>query len=125
MLGAVAIIGGFLITMMKGGAFAQGQTVTLNDARNTVQAIEKEVRSAESLVWCAPAGSCLRDRHREPVGTQPKTVKYTHTGTDLQRAVFDARNQHVGHSPDGRRTRQQRRRANRSSTATPTARCCT
>jgi hypothetical protein len=88
MLGAVVVIGGFLITMMRGGAFAQGQTVTLNDARNTVQSIEKEVRAADSLVWCSPAGSCLQIDTQSPSG-EPKTVRYTHSGTDLQRATFD------------------------------------
>ncbi len=88
MLGAAAVIGGFLISMMKGGAFAQGQTVTLNDARNTVQVMEKEVRAAESLVWCAPAGSCLQIDTQSPSG-DPKTVKYTHTGSDLQRSQYD------------------------------------
>jgi type II secretory pathway pseudopilin PulG len=88
MLGAVTVIGGFLISMLRGGAFAQGQTVTLNDARNTVQSIEKEVRAADSLVWCSPAGSCLQIDTQSPSG-DPKTVKYTHSGTDLQRAMFD------------------------------------
>jgi type II secretory pathway pseudopilin PulG len=88
MLGAVTVIGGFLISMMKGGAFAQGQSLTLNDARNTMQSIEKEVRAADSLVWCAPAGSCLQIDTQSPSG-DPKTVRYTHTGTDLQRALFN------------------------------------
>jgi hypothetical protein len=87
-LGALGVICGFLISMYKGGAFAQGQTFTLNDARNTVIAIEKEVRSAESLVWCAPAGSCLEIEAISPTGDQ-QTVKYTHTGTDLERSVYD------------------------------------
>lgn len=88
MVGAVAIIGGFLVSMLNSGAFAQGQSATLDNARNTVQAIEKEVRAAESLVWCSPAGSCLQIDTQSPSGA-PKTVKYTHSGTDLQRAVFD------------------------------------
>ena len=87
-LGAMTLVGGFLVSMYNGGAFAQGQTFTLNDARNTVIAIEKEVRAAESLVWCSPAGSCLEVDTMTPTGVQ-QTVKYTHTGTDLQRAVYD------------------------------------
>lgn len=89
MLGAIVTIGGFLITMLKGGAFAQGQSVTLNDARTTVMSIEKEIRAADSLVWCAPAGSCLQVDTMDTEG-QARTVKYTHTGTELQRSLFDA-----------------------------------
>jgi hypothetical protein len=88
LLGALTVVCGFLISMYKGGAFAQGQTFTLNDARNTVIGIEKEVRSAESLVWCSPAGSCLEIDTMSPTGLE-QTVKYTHSGTDLQRAVYD------------------------------------
>jgi hypothetical protein len=88
-LGAFGLIGGFIISMMNGGAFAQGQSVTLDDARNTMQTMEKEVRAADSLVWCAPAGSCLQIDTQSPSGA-PKTVKYTHSGTDLQRAMYDS-----------------------------------
>jgi hypothetical protein len=83
----LAMIGTFLISAMNNSAFAQGQSATLNDVRNAMQQIEKEVRGADDLVWCSPAGSCLQ------VGAQTvsggfRTVRYTHAGTDLKREIF-------------------------------------
>ena len=85
---ALAMVAGFLISAYNGSVFAHGQSDTLNDVRNVMQQIEKEVRGADSLIWCTPAGSCLQ------VGAQTadggfRTVRYTHVGTELRREIFD------------------------------------
>lgn len=85
---ALAMVAGFLISAFNGSVFAHGQSDTLNDVRNAMQQIEKEVRGADSLVWCTPAASCLQ------VGAQTadggfRTVRYTHVGTELQREIFN------------------------------------
>jgi type II secretory pathway pseudopilin PulG len=85
---AVAAIGAFIYSASTGSIFAQGQSATINDVRNTMQQIEKEVRGADALEWCAPAGSCLEVGAQTPDGAF-RTVRYTHTGTVLQRAIFD------------------------------------
>lgn len=88
LLMATATIGGFLISVSNGSVFAHGQSATLNNVRNTMQQIEKEVRGADSLVWCAPSGSCLQVGAQTALGGF-RTVRYTHAGTELRREVFD------------------------------------
>jgi type II secretory pathway component PulJ len=85
----------FLVNSMNTSIFTQGQSETINNVRNAVQRIEKEVRGADSISWapagpCSghPAGACL------VVGAQTPnanfiTVRYTHVGSELQRAVFN------------------------------------
>jgi type II secretory pathway pseudopilin PulG len=84
----VSAIGGFLISASNSSVITQGHSATLNDVRNAMQQIEKEVRGADALSWCAPAGSCLQVGAQTPVGGF-RTVRYTHSGTVLQRALFD------------------------------------
>jgi hypothetical protein len=85
---AAAMIAGFLVSATNGSIFAHGQSQTLNDVRNAMQQIEKEVRGAESLVWCSPAGSCLEVAAQTADGGF-RTVRYTHTANELRRAIFD------------------------------------
>jgi type II secretory pathway pseudopilin PulG len=92
-LGAVVIllVGNFLTSSMKTGAFTEGQSATINDARNAMQTIEKEIRGADSITWpntCSPVGNCL------VVGAQTvsggfRTVRYGYTSSALTREIFD------------------------------------
>lgn len=95
-LAVVSLVGGialtflaiFLVNALETGIFTEGQVNTINDARNALQRIEKEIRGADSIVWCTPTGSCLQ------VGAQKvdggfRTVRYRHNGTTLQRQELD------------------------------------
>ncbi len=84
----------FLVNSMNAGIFTQGQSETINDVRNAVQKIEKEVRGADSITWAPQgactghaAGACLAVGAQTP-NAQFMTVRYTHVGTELRRAVF-------------------------------------
>jgi len=92
----VVILGIFLVNSLRTGAFTQGQSETINNVRNAVQQIEKEVRGADSLSW-APSGACSAYTAGRcvTVGAQSpsgvfKTVRYTHIATQLRREVFDS-----------------------------------
>jgi hypothetical protein len=85
---ALALLASFVVHVLQSGAFTEGQSATLNDARNALQKIEKEVRGADSINWCAPAGSCLEVGAQTPIASF-RTVRYTHTGTELRREVYD------------------------------------
>jgi prepilin-type N-terminal cleavage/methylation domain-containing protein len=95
MLLALTMVGGFLIGSLRGGAFASGQSATLNNARNTMQLIEKEIRGADAITW-APAtpcnaytaGKCIVVGAQNAAGGF-RTVRYTLDGTDLNRALFN------------------------------------
>jgi hypothetical protein len=85
----LVFLAGFLINTFKTGIFTEGQATTINDARNAMLAMEKELRGADSITWCTPTGSCLE------IGAQTaqggfRTVRYRHTGTELQRQQYDA-----------------------------------
>lgn len=85
---ALTFLSVFLVNSFETGIFAEGQVATINDARNALQRIEKELRGADSITWCTPTGSCLQ------VGAQTaqggfRTVRYRHTATELQRELFD------------------------------------
>ncbi len=95
-LAVVSLVGGialtfmaiFMVNALETGIFTEGQVNTINDARNAMQRIEKEIRGADSITWCTPTGGCLE------VGAQKadggfRTVRYRHVGTELQRQEFD------------------------------------
>lgn len=82
-------MGSFILSAMTAGAFTQGQSATLNDARNVVQRIEKESRGANAIDWCEPVGSCLEIDTQTPSGDF-KLVRYSHTDGQLHRQEFDA-----------------------------------
>jgi type II secretory pathway component PulJ len=91
----LTIMAFFLVSSMKTGAFTQGQSETINNVRNAVQRIEKEVRGADSLVWapnedCSAyaAGTCVTVGAQN-VDTGFRTVRYTHSGTELRRELYD------------------------------------
>jgi type II secretory pathway component PulJ len=97
LLGSVLLIamGGFLMSTMRAGSFTQGQSATLNDVRNAMQQVEKEVRGAESINWDCGAGyttgECLIVGAQTPT-SEFRTVRYAKVGTELQRSVFDSAN---------------------------------
>lgn len=78
----------FMVNALETGIFTEGQAATINDARNAMQRIEKEVRGADSIKWCAPAGGCLEVGAQTPDGGF-RTVRYQLVGTELQRQEFD------------------------------------
>ena len=80
-------LGTFAMGSFKTGAFTEGQAATMNDVRVVMHQIEKETRSADSISWCDPAGSCIQVGAQRPSGGF-KTVRYTHTGTELVREEF-------------------------------------
>lgn len=84
----LGLAGTLLVGVQRTGLFTQGQVTTLNDARNAAQAITKQVRSAEEIVWCATDGSCLRVRSETPTGNI-ETVRYTYSSSALWREVYD------------------------------------
>jgi hypothetical protein len=86
--GAFAMIGTFLMNAFTGTVFTQGQAATLDDVRIVMQQIEKEVRGADSLEFCSPSGSCLKV-DAQSVSGGFHSVRYTHTGTELRRELFD------------------------------------
>jgi len=91
LIGAVvlAMATALLIVTYRTGSFTQGQGFTLNDGRNAIQQIEKDIRAAGDVRWCAPAGSCLEvDAQTAAGGFQ--AVRYTHVDTDLRRELFDS-----------------------------------
>lgn len=95
-LSVTALVGGialtflaiFMVNSLKTGIFTEGQVSTINDARNVMQGIEKDVRGAEQIIWCAPVGSCLEVVAQTADGGM-RTLRYVHTGTELQRQVFN------------------------------------
>lgn len=95
-LAVVAMVGGlaltflamFVVNSLNTGIFTEGQVATINDARNVLQRIEKEVRGAGSITWCAPVGSCL-ELDAQTVDGGFRAVRYRHQGTELQRQEFD------------------------------------
>jgi hypothetical protein len=94
-LGAVLLVAmsGFLLSSLRAGSFAQGQSATLNDIRNVMGQIEKEIRGAESINWdCGPgytSGNCLIIGAQTPVGDF-RTVRYAKVGAELHRSIFDS-----------------------------------
>lgn len=85
----LTFLAGFLMSSFETGIFTEGQAATINDARNAMLRIEKELRGADSIVWCAPTGSCLEVGAQKAAGGF-RTVRYSHTGTVLQRQELDA-----------------------------------
>jgi hypothetical protein len=85
---ALAIIGMFLVSAFQSGIFTQGQSDTINSARNALQRVEKEIRGADSITWCAPTGKCLQVGAQTALGGF-RTVRYQLTGTNLQRQEFN------------------------------------
>src|SRR5688500_2632206 len=72
----MATLGAFLISSMNAGAYAQGHSETMNNARTVIQRLEKEARGAESLIWCQPIGYCLELGGQTPTGDF-HTVRYS------------------------------------------------
>lgn len=83
------ILANFVVSNLNAGAFTDGQSATINDARNALQKVEKEVRGADSISWCAPVGSCLEVGAQSVLGGF-RTVRYTYDASALQRAEYDA-----------------------------------
>lgn len=90
MLGAVVVVlaSTLLVAASRTGAFTQGQSVTINDARNTMQGLERELRGADFIDFCIPVGSCLRVVAQTPSGNF-ETLRYTREGSELRRERFD------------------------------------
>lgn len=90
MLGAVVVVlaSTLLVAASRTGAFTQGQSVTINDARNTMQGLERELRGADFIDFCTPVGSCLRVVAQTPSGNF-ETLRYTREGNELRRELFD------------------------------------
>ena len=84
-------LGTFAMGSFRTGAFTEGQSATLNDVRNIMQKLEKEIRGADSINWCAPAGSCIQVGVLTP-NASFNTVRYRHVGTELIREEFDVDN---------------------------------
>jgi type II secretory pathway component PulJ len=82
-------MGSFILSAVTAGSFTQGQSATLNDARNVVQRIEKESRGANAIEWCEPVGSCLEIDSQTPTGSF-RLVRYLHAEGQLHRQEFDA-----------------------------------
>ncbi len=91
-----ALLGGVVLalatTLMVGasrtGAFTQGQGVTINEARNAMQGIERELRGADVIDFCTSDGDCLEVVAQTPSGNF-ETLRYTHVDTELRRELFD------------------------------------
>jgi hypothetical protein len=86
---ALTILAIFLVASLRTGVFTEGQSATINDARNALHRLEKELRGADSITWCGPVGNCLE------VGAQTvdggfRTVRYTLDSAQLKRREFDA-----------------------------------
>ena len=84
-------IGVFLVDSMRAGAFTDGESATINDARNAMGLIEKEIRGAGSVTFptpCTPAGGCLEVLANTPTGGT-QDVLYTFSGPALNRQQLD------------------------------------
>lgn len=84
----LAMAGTYVMSASRTGAFAEGQSATLNDMRTAVEQISREIRGSDSIDWCTPTGSCIE------VGAQTATggfitVRYTHVDDELRRELFD------------------------------------
>lgn len=84
----LTVAGSLLVTAYRTSVFTEGQVVTINDTRNAVEQISKEIRGSDTITWCAPTGSCLEMGAQTPTGTF-RTVRYRHTVDRLERQVFD------------------------------------
>lgn len=85
----LTVVALLLVQSFNTSGFTQGQTSTINDARNAFQRIEKELRGADSIAWCTPTGACLEVGAQTPDGAF-RTVRYTHASGELRREIFDA-----------------------------------
>lgn len=84
----LALGGALLVSTYESGAFTEGQVYTLNSARTAMLQIEKEIRGADSIDWCAPTGSCLTVGAQTPTG-QFRTLRYKHSDTEVTREIYD------------------------------------
>lgn len=84
----LAMAGTYVMSASRTGAFAESQSATLNDMRTAVEQMSREIRGADAIEWCTPAGSCLEVGAQTATGTFI-TVRYTHVADVLERAVFD------------------------------------
>lgn len=85
----LGLAGTLLVGVQRTGLFAQGQSVTLNDARNAAQEITKKIRSADNIRWCGGGdGSCLRVEGETPT-TDVEEVRYTYSSSALWKEVYD------------------------------------
>jgi type II secretory pathway component PulJ len=85
---ALAFLAAFLVSTFGAGIFAEGQVATINDARNAMMRMEKEIRGADSIEWCSPPGSCLVVGAQTPLGGF-RTVRYRHNAAVLERQEFN------------------------------------
>lgn len=84
----------FLVGSMKTSLFTDTQSTTINDVRNAMGQVEKEIRGADSIAWCQPVEDCVPDGKSIEVGAQTptasfRTVRYSLSGTELRREIFD------------------------------------
>ena len=92
----LAALGMFLAGSFENGTFTQGQSATLDDVREVMQKMEKEIRGADSIVWCDnPVGNCLVVGAQTSTGAF-RTLRYTKSGTELRREVFNSGLQSYG-----------------------------
>ena len=91
----LVLIGTFLVSTMKSGVFADGESATINDARNALAQVEKDIRGADSIKF-SPAGSCsaYSAGYCIEVGAQTpsglfETVRYSYANSSLRRELFD------------------------------------
>jgi prepilin-type N-terminal cleavage/methylation domain-containing protein len=84
----LAALASFLVNTNNAGIYTQGMSATINDVRNAMQQMEKETRGSDSITWCEPVGRCLQVGAQTPNGSF-QTLRYTHTGTTLEREVFN------------------------------------
>lgn len=87
-LGVLAVAATFVVTAVRTGLFTDGQVITINDTRTAVERLSKEIRGADSIVWCTPTSSCIQVGAQTPEGGF-RTVRYTRSGENLQREEFD------------------------------------
>ena len=84
----LTLIATLLIGSQRTEHFTAGQSATIDEARLTMQQLVQEIRGADFISWCPPAGSCLEVGARTPLGGY-QTVRYTRSGSELQRARYD------------------------------------
>lgn len=84
----LTLVAGFLIGAQRTGIFAQDQVTSLNEARNAVGSLAKEIRGAERVEICEQDGGCLELTARTPTGGT-ETVRYTYADGVLRRELYD------------------------------------
>jgi hypothetical protein len=84
-----------LIVAQRTTHFTQGQSISLDDARLTLQQVGRDIQNAHYIDWCASDGTCLE------VGTFSPTdefrwYRYEVAGNELRRVPLDEDGEEVG-----------------------------